>query len=123
MNRYPAPNSVIVIDNYATHKSKALHEAIEASGLCLVSLISLILSHVSYRGVSLSFCHLTCLISIPLSKVLVVVSSLCLCDYCDLQHPIVKHWLCQHWRQLQDSQYPERDLAEACFMAVTAEKA
>ena len=49
MNHYPAMNSVIVIDNCATHKSEALREAIEASGLCFVLLLSALQSHVSYR--------------------------------------------------------------------------
>jgi len=35
----------------------------------------------------------------------------------------LKKWLRRHWRQLQHSEYPEQDLREACFMAVTAEKA
>jgi hypothetical protein len=32
MNPYPGPNSVIVLDNCSTHKSEAVHEAVEASG-------------------------------------------------------------------------------------------
>ena len=33
MNTYPGLNSVIVIDNYSTHKSLALHKVIEAASM------------------------------------------------------------------------------------------
>jgi hypothetical protein len=36
---------------------------------------------------------------------------------------LVKAYLRRHWQHFQDSLYPERDLAEACFAAVTADKA
>lgn len=38
-------------------------------------------------------------------------------------HPdmlLVKKWLRRHWLELQNSQFPEQDLREACFRAVTA---
>ena len=38
MNTYPGPNSVMIVDNCSTHKSIALHKAVEASGCLLVFL-------------------------------------------------------------------------------------
>ena len=35
--------------------------------------------------------------------------------------PLVKKWMRQNWTKLQNSQYPEQDLMEACFQAVNAE--
>jgi hypothetical protein len=35
--------------------------------------------------------------------------------------PSVKKWLRRHWWQLQNSEFPEQDLREACFLAVNGE--
>ncbi|KAF8840028.1 hypothetical protein BDN67DRAFT_693348 [Paxillus ammoniavirescens] len=34
----------------------------------------------------------------------------------------VKYYLCRHWRQFPESEFPIVDLAEACTLAVTAGK-
>ncbi|KAG1901264.1 uncharacterized protein F5891DRAFT_950847 [Suillus fuscotomentosus] len=41
MNPFPGPNSVIVLNNCSTHKSDALREAVEASGLLNATLLCL----------------------------------------------------------------------------------
>src|ERR1700691_1121142 len=123
MNPFPGPNSVIVLDNCSTHKSDALREAVEASG---VSTPASILSQTSDMIVgclliflppyspdfnlieeSFSCCKFTLISSYFLSHTL----------------PAVKKWLRRHWRDLQNSQFPEQDLREACFMAVNGENA
>ncbi|GLB45622.1 putative DDE superfamily endonuclease [Lyophyllum shimeji] len=38
MNPFPGPGSVLMLDNYGTHKSDAVHEAVEASGCLLLFL-------------------------------------------------------------------------------------
>jgi hypothetical protein len=38
-------------------------------------------------------------------------------------HPPVKKYLRRNYWQFQNSLFPERDLADACFAAITAEKA
>jgi hypothetical protein len=35
----------------------------------------------------------------------------------------VKKWLRLHWQRLQDSEFPEQDLRDACFLAVNGENA
>lgn len=32
MNPFPGPNSVLIVDNCRTHKSRAVREAVEAAG-------------------------------------------------------------------------------------------
>ena len=39
MNPYPGPNSVLIVDNCATHKNTAVHEAVEAAGTCLLFIV------------------------------------------------------------------------------------
>lgn len=36
---------------------------------------------------------------------------------------LVKKWLRRHWQQLQNSEFPEQDLHDACFLAVNGENA
>ena len=40
-----------------------------------------------------------------------------------LSFALVKKWLRHHWRQLQNSEFPEQDLRDACFLAVNGENA
>jgi hypothetical protein len=37
--------------------------------------------------------------------------------------PIVKAYLWRHWMCAQDTEFPERDLVEACYLAVLKENA
>ena len=38
MNKWPLPNSVLVVDNASIHKVDGIHELVEASGMCLMFL-------------------------------------------------------------------------------------
>lgn len=121
MNPYPEPNSVIVLDNCSTHKSAALREVVKQSGT--------VQCH--------SFCHaLTrttgCLLIFlppysPDYNPIEESFSCCKSPYGHVNFissiASVKKWLCRHWHQLQNSEFPEQDLRDACFLAVNGEKA
>jgi len=123
MNPFPGPNSVIVLDNCSTHKSVALREVVEASGENQLTISFPTVFVTSEQAACLFFCLLTPRTSIPLRRASVAVSFSSRAYLLHLTLLIVKKWLRRHWRQLQESDYPEQDLREACFMAVTAENA
>lgn len=104
MNPYPGPNSVIVLDNCSTHRSAALREIVEASGCLLIFLPAY---SPDFNPIEESFSCCEC--SRHSNQFILTVVRL------------VKQWLRRHWLEFQDSHFPEQDLREACFRAVTAE--
>jgi hypothetical protein len=122
MNSYPGPNSVIILDNCSTHKSEAVREAVEASGKSFTSSCCIVLCpHIPIEAVFSSFYHHIHPTSTRSKRALVAVRDFKYAFPSIDQCNIVKAWLRRYWRRLQDSQFPEQDLADACFMAVTAE--
>ena len=125
MNPFLGLNSVIVLDNCSTHKSEALREVVEASGeqRLRMSLTTVFIASEHWQVACLFSCLHTPPTSTPSRRASVAVSLSSHVYSLRLTLITVKKWLCRHWWQLQQSEYPEQDLREACFIAVTAENA
>lgn len=125
MTPYPGPRSVMIVDNCGTHRSQAVQRAVEAAGeyFRLKFLHNCIKS--VHKDADMSSSHHIPQISAPLKRASAVVSSPVINKFCVLTgRPLeVKAYIRRNFRHFQNSQFPERDLAEACFNAITAEKA
>jgi transposase len=123
---------VIVVDNCSTHKSIALRNLIEEQGmhLCFESdtrplrdfvgyeLLFLPAYSPDYNPIEESF---SCCKSFLLMLCAGGAKWVALLTFCITLK--VKAYLRRHWTWVQDSEFPERDLIEACYLAVNGENA
>jgi transposase len=123
MNPYPEPNSIIVLDNCSTHKSAALREVVEQSGTVLSESIFWSRADKNLQdGCLLIFLPPYSPDYNPIEASFSCCKSPYGCTNSVSSFSTVK-WLRRHWRQLQDSEFPEQDLRDACFLAVNGENA
>lgn len=103
MNPYPQDKSILILDNCAIHKTRALREIVEGSGHVLFFLPPY---SPDFNPIEESFscCTFLCLTLHIITYVL-----------------IVKHWLRKNWHRVQAAEYPEITLLESTAV-VTAEK-
>ena len=121
------------MDNCATHKSDALREVVEASGMSrfsiyfIICMISLCLRY--FEVDAWCFYPLTPRITVRLNRALAVVR---ICFFFHVTNhffliittnSLVKAHLRRHYHRFVNSEYPEQDLVNACFEAVSPEKA
>jgi transposase len=104
MNPYPQDKSILILDNCAIHKTRALREIVEGSGQVLLFLPPY---SPDFNPIEESF-------SCGMSLYIVCIQT--------VAHIFaVKHWIRKNWHKLQVAEYPEVTLLESSA-AVTAEK-
>lgn len=123
MNPFPEEKSVLLLDNCSIHKSKALKELVDSHGtsICMVF-------HPTSLLTSISGCYLYFIPAYspdfnPIEEAfststLLLLSPFFISPMCHL----VKSWIRRNYRRMEDSNWPEIDLIEACY-SVTPEMA
>ena len=104
MNPYPQDKSILILDNCAIHKTRALREIVEGSGQVLIFL----------PPYSPDFN--------PIEESFSCGKSLACCVRFSAYIYAVKHWIRANWRRVQAAEYPEIGLLESSA-AVTPKKA